>query len=260
MTRVAHVIYLHGFASSPASSKAARFARELAALGVGYSCPDFNEPAFETLTITRMLDQTQQAIDAVTAPGPVALIGSSLGAFVALHAAARDRRGRIDRLILLAPALDFGQDRLRQLADSLARDRRGASGPHERARLAGCRGPRQSEIDDWRRTGRLRVFHHAYGEERDLHFALWEDVGRYDALSLNVAVPMLVYQGRQDESVSPAMVEAWARGRPNVELHMVDDEHQLSASLEEIWRDSERFLGLGGGIPAKPAPSREHRT
>jgi hypothetical protein len=228
MTRVGHVLYLHGFASSPASSKATRFQRELAAHGVGFSCPDFNEPSFETLTITRMLDQTQQALDAVSAPGPVAVVGSSLGAFVAVHAAARDRRGRVDRLILLAPALDLVGNPLQNLDEP--------------------------GINRWRTTGRLRVFHHAYGQERDLHFALWEDVLRYDALGLNVAVPMLVYQGRKDESVSPAMVEQWARGRPNVELHLVDDGHQLTGSMEEIWRNSERFLGLPGN------PSRREGT
>ncbi len=56
VTPVAHVLYLHGFASSPASSKAQRFEQELAVHGVGFSCPDFNQPAFETLTVTRMLD------------------------------------------------------------------------------------------------------------------------------------------------------------------------------------------------------------
>ena len=85
---VRHVIYLHGFASSPASSKAKRFGRELAARGVGFSCPDLNEPAFDTLTVTRMLDAAAGAI--AEAAGPVALVGSSLGAFVALHAADRD--------------------------------------------------------------------------------------------------------------------------------------------------------------------------
>jgi pimeloyl-ACP methyl ester carboxylesterase len=221
MTRVAHVLYLHGFASSPASSKAVRFGRELAARGVGFSCPDFNDPAFETLTIARMLDQTRQALERVTEAGPVALIGSSLGAFVAVHAAAADRAGRVDRLILLAPALDLVGNPLHHL------DARG--------------------IEVWRQSGWLRVFHHAYGEERDLHFALWEDVQRYDALSLDVALPMLVYQGRQDESVSPAMVEAWARGRPNVELHLVNDGHQLTESMEEIWRRSAEFLGVAPG-------------
>ena len=127
-TPVRHVVYLHGFASSPDSSKAQRFQRELEARGVGFSCPDFNQPEFETLTTTRMLGQVRDALSLVK-EGPIALVGSSLGAFVAVHAAAADTSGRIDRLILLAPALDFGGNRLRQL------------------------GP--NGIDEWRRSGRL---------------------------------------------------------------------------------------------------------
>jgi pimeloyl-ACP methyl ester carboxylesterase len=218
MTRVGHVLYLHGFASSPASSKAVRFQHELRRWGIGFSCPDFNLPEFETLTITRMLDQTSSAIHAAPPGGPIAIVGSSLGAFVALHAAANDGSGRVDRLLLLAPALDLVGNPLQHL------DRHG--------------------IDEWRRTGRLRVFHHAWGEERDLHFALWDDLLRYDALGLNVPLPMLVYQGRQDDAVSPAMVEQWARGRANVELHMVEDGHQLTASVDEIWRRAAEFLGV----------------
>ena len=84
---IRHVLYLHGFASSPGSSKAAYFARELERRGVAFSCPDFNQPEFETLTVTRMLEQTARAIEA-GADGGVALIGSSLGAFVAVHAGA----------------------------------------------------------------------------------------------------------------------------------------------------------------------------
>src|SRR6188474_1713610 len=84
MRPVEHVIYLHGFASSPGSLKATRFGHELRQRGIGYDCPDLNQPAFETLTVTRMLDQVKTAIDAAQAP--VALVGSSLGAFVAVHA------------------------------------------------------------------------------------------------------------------------------------------------------------------------------
>src|SRR3989304_906819 len=115
MTALGQAIYLHGFASSPAPAKATRFGRELRARGIPFACPDFNEPAFETLTATRMLEQTDAAIAAATAP--VALIGSSLGAFVAVHAADRDRGRTVDRLVLLAPALDFGGNRLRQLGE-----------------------------------------------------------------------------------------------------------------------------------------------
>jgi pimeloyl-ACP methyl ester carboxylesterase len=216
MSPIRHAIYLHGFASSPASSKAARFGRELQARGVEYSCPDFNEPAFETLTVTRMLAQTETAIAAAEAP--VALVGSSLGAFVAVHAAAADRTGKVDRLVLLAPAFDFGGNRLRQLGDH--------------------------GIEEWRRSGSLPVFHYASGSTRRVGFALYEDAARYDAFSVSLGRPILIFQGRQDASVDPRMVEQWASGRTNVDLRLVDDDHQLTASVDLIWRESAAFFGL----------------
>jgi pimeloyl-ACP methyl ester carboxylesterase len=217
VTPVRHVVYLHGFASSPASSKAGWFARELATRGVGYSCPDFNEPSFETLTVTRMLGQTRAAVD--QAPdGPVALVGSSLGAFVALHAAARDTTGRIDRLVLLAPAVDFGGSRLRRLGEQ--------------------------GVDEWRRSGTLTVFHPAHGVERQVGFALYEDAARYDAGAVPVQVPALVVQGTQDDTVEPAAVERWASGRNRVRLLLVDDGHQLADSMPVIWAESARLFGL----------------
>jgi pimeloyl-ACP methyl ester carboxylesterase len=219
---VSHVLYLHGFASSPASSKAAYFRRELAARGIGFSCPDFNLPAFETLTITRMLEQTAASV-AAAGPGPVALLGSSLGAFVAVHAAAGSHPScapvvdRIARLVLLAPALDFGGNRLRQL------------GEHG--------------VDEWRQTGTLRVFHYADNLPRDIGFQLYEDAARYDAFTIELEQPTLVFQGTRDASVDPAMVERWARTQPRVDLHLVDDDHQLTASVERIWQELALFFG-----------------
>jgi alpha-beta hydrolase superfamily lysophospholipase len=214
---VAHVIYLHGFASSPGSSKAQYFAQKLDATGIGFSCPDFNRPSFETLTITRMLDQTRAAIAAAEA-GPVALVGSSLGAFVALHAAAADTTGRVDRLVLLAPALDFGGNRLRQL------------GEHG--------------IEEWRRRGTIPFFHYALNRPADVGFALYEDAARYDAHAVDVRWPTLVFQGTRDASVDPTMVARWAATQANVDLRLVDDEHQLSESVDSIWAASARMFGL----------------
>lgn len=216
MRRIGSAVYLHGFASSPGSSKATRFGRELAALGVPFACPDLNEPDFSTLTVTRMLEQTARVVDAAVLP--VALIGSSLGAFVALHAAAAAGPGTVDRLILMAPALDFGGNRLRQLGET--------------------------GIEEWKRSGKLHVHHFASGEVRDVGFALYEDAARYDAFTLNLAVPMLVFQGRQDASVDPEMVERWASTRRNVTLQMLDDDHQLTSSVDMIWNTARDFLGL----------------
>ena len=137
-----HVLYLHGFASSAQSSKAAFFRSKLAAHGVEVHTPDFNAPDFSTLTVTRMLGQVHDVIQAL-GPGPVTLVGSSLGGFVAVHAALRDA-GRVDRIVLLAPALDFGGNRMRALGD---------------------RG-----IEEWRRTNRLDVFHHAFGRLMPVHY------------------------------------------------------------------------------------------
>ncbi len=218
-TPVRHVIYLHGFASSPASGKAERFRQELEARGVGFSCPDLNQPAFETLTTTRMLAQVREVVARVP-EGPIALVGSSLGAFVAVHAADRAETGRtasIDRLVLMAPALDFGGNRLRQL------------GPHG--------------IDEWRQSGRLRVFHYAWGEARDIGYELFADAARYDALTLETRLPTLVFQGDHDESVDPAMVQRWAEGRQWVDLRMLPDGHQLTDSVDLIWSESAKFLG-----------------
>jgi hypothetical protein len=220
MSPVRHVIYLHGFASSPNSSKAGRFRDELASRGIGYSCPDFNQPEFETLTVRRMLDQVRAALDAVPA-GPVALVGSSLGGFVALHAAAEDGASavpKVDRVILMAPALDFGGNRLRLLGEQ--------------------------GIEQWRREGSLEVFHYADGTRRRVSFALYEDAARYDAFTLESTLPTLVFQGRYDESVDPAVVEGWSKSRPSVDLRILDDNHQLTASVDRIWRESARFLGL----------------
>ena len=211
---VRSAVYLHGFASSPASSKATRFGRELAARGIAYHCPDLNAPEFETITTTRMLAQTGEVVEACEPP--VALIGSSLGAFVAVHAAAADRTGKIDRLILMAPAFDFGGNRLRQL------------GEHG--------------IDEWRRAGRLEFFHYAFNEPRHVGFALYEDAARYDAFALELALPILIFQGTRDASVDPDMVTRWASSRPNVTLRLLDDDHQLTESIETIWAESERFL------------------
>jgi alpha-beta hydrolase superfamily lysophospholipase len=219
VTPVRHAVYLHGFASSPASSKATWYARELTWHGVGYACPDFNQPAFETLTVSRMIAQTRAAV-AAAASGPVALIGSSLGAYVAVLAAAADTSRRVDRLILLAPALDFGGNRLTHL------------GPHS--------------IAEWRRAGRLSIFHYGIGEPRDVGFALYEDAAQHDAFDVSLALPMLVIQGRRDDVVDPLMVERWCATRPTADLHMVDDGHQLADSMPFIWARSRALLGLDG--------------
>jgi hypothetical protein len=207
------VLYLHGFASSPHSSKAAFFTRKFAELGVRMIVPDLNEPDFSTLTVSRMLQQVQEAVSAST--GPLAVIGSSLGGFVAVQAALQHST-RITHLVLLAPALDFDGNRLSELGD---------------------RG-----LDDWKSSNRLAVFHYGYGRMMPVHYGLYADALEYNAFNAQLSQPVQIFQGRFDTAVDPHTVERWAASRPNVELHMLDDDHQLLKSLDQIWVQVERFL------------------
>jgi pimeloyl-ACP methyl ester carboxylesterase len=193
------LVYLHGFASSPQSSKARFFAARAAEAGLPYACPDLNRPAFETLTVARMI--------------------AASGAFVALHAAARQSRraaASVDRLVLLAPAVD--------LVPSLEEE----FGP--------------ARMGEWERTGRLPIFHYGDNAMRELGWSFMVDARRFDSAAAALSLPTLIYQGRSDEVVKAASVERWAAGRPNVTLTLVDDGHQLLAHLDPMWRDVERFV------------------
>ena len=79
---------------------------------------------------------------------------------------------------------------------------------------------------------------------RDVGFALYEDAAVYDAFAVTLTQPALVFQGEQDASVDPRMVERWAADRPNVDLRLLDDDHQLTSSVDLIWNESAAFFSL----------------
>jgi pimeloyl-ACP methyl ester carboxylesterase len=146
----------------------------------------------------------------------VTLLGSSLGGALAILGAAGLGR-RVERLVLLAPAVMFAKPGHHLL-------------PPER-------------LDEWRRVGALPFFHYAYGEERLLDYAFYEDTLRYDPFESSFSQPALVFQGLRDASVDYRTVERFARTRPNITLSLLDDDHQLIASLPRIWTGVEAFMG-----------------
>jgi len=210
-----NALYLHGFASSAKSTKAGYFADRFRERGIRLRCPDFNEPDFATLTVSRMLGQLGRELGAQG--GASVLIGSSLGGMLAVLGAAAYPE-RVSRLVLMAPAVMFAKPGHHLL-------------PPER-------------IEEWRRRGALPFFHYGFDEERLLNAAFYEDSLGHDAFEAVFDQPTLIFQGLRDASVDHRTVEQFARTRPNVTLSLLDDDHQLIASLPAMWEATADFLGL----------------
>jgi pimeloyl-ACP methyl ester carboxylesterase len=203
------IVYLHGFASSPASSKARHFEERLRAAGVQVTVPDLAEEDFAHLTISGQLAVLEQA----AGEGSVHLVGSSMGGYLAALFAAR--HANVGRLVLLAPAFRFHQR---------WRERLGAA-----------------EIDRWRREDALEVFHYGEGRNRTLRYRLMEDSAQYEDFP-DFRQPALIFHGRHDDIVPAEYSEQFAAGRPNVELRVVDSGHDLLNVLPSIARDAVEFL------------------
>ncbi len=215
-----HIFYLHGFASSPQSSKATFFAERFAERGITMECPDLNQPDFSTLTISRMLRQIETRLSELP-PAGVVLIGSSLSGFVAIEAAARQASAAthpIVRLVLLAPAVVLEWEKWTEVASV--------------------------GIEGWKAAGAIDVFHYAFEENRRLNYEFYVDAGRYDVSNRRLPLPLVIFQGRRDESVSPVAVERFAAAQPNATLYLLDDGHQLKERLGFIWEKTAAALGL----------------
>lgn len=217
-----HFIYLHGFASSPNSRKARFLADLFASRGLKLHCPDLNQPDFSTLTVARMIGQVSDLIAGLSS-APTVLIGSSLGAFVALHIAEHAFSEAvtvhpIDKLILLSPALNFGK-----------------SGMHDLG---------YENYVRWRESGWLEVMHHTYGKSHRVHYELYSNASKYDSFTTKISIQTLVLQGKRDEVVDPEMVKRFADTRSHVRLVMLNDDHKLSVSLNRVWSEIEVFLEL----------------
>ena len=97
------VLYFHGFASSPGSAKITALRPLLAPHGIELNAPDCNVPSFERLDFEAVV---AHVLDCAQETPPRAMVGSSLGALIALAVA---KRGVAVPLVLIAPALGVAE-------------------------------------------------------------------------------------------------------------------------------------------------------
>ena len=110
------VVWLGGFRSDMGGTKAEALAQAMAARGLGYLRFDYfahgeSSGRWDAATIGRWREDALAVIDALT-EGPLVLVGSSMGGWMACLAALA-RPERVTALVLIAPAPDFTEALMR---------------------------------------------------------------------------------------------------------------------------------------------------
>jgi pimeloyl-ACP methyl ester carboxylesterase len=201
-------IYLHGFASSPASRKARLFVEKLRQRDISLNALDL-APDFEHLSLSGQL----AVIDAAVDGHPAVLIGSSLGGYLAAIYAAQ--HPAVQRLVLLAPAFDFYELWKRELGFQ--------------------------KLKEWRENGVIPVYHYGSGREISLGYQLMLDAEQFPAFP-DFQQPCLILHGLKDAVVPYEQSAQFAAGHPNVRLFSFDSGHELTDVMDELWSTCSAFL------------------
>lgn len=203
-------IYLHGFASSPQSLKAAYLCDRFASLGLTLQAPDLNQNDFSHLTLTRQLQQveTSFSLASVEKTETVTVIGSSFGGLTAAWLA--QRQPSIEQIVLLAPAFQFMSHWLPKLGEQ--------------------------QLAQWQAEGYLSVYHYSEKAYLPLSYQFVVDMAEYEDTALMRPIPTLIFHGRQDEVIPIQASRDFAAKRPWVQLIELEDDHALANVLPEIWQ------------------------
>ncbi|MBD2088763.1 alpha/beta fold hydrolase [Microcoleus sp. FACHB-1515] len=206
-------IYLHGFASSPRSTKAQAFVDRFRAIDLPLLIPDLNQPSFTDLTLTRQIQQTQILFPPSQ---PVTLIGSSFGGLTAAWLA--QQQMQVDRIVLLAPAFGFLRHWLPRLGSQT--------------------------VQEWRSIGTLSVYHYGEQQQIPLSYKFVEDASQYDESQLQRSIPTLILHGRNDDVIPVQASRDFAIDRSWVKLIELDSDHALTDVMPQIWQEVSAFCSL----------------
>jgi len=214
------IVYLHGFASSPQSTKAQFFARKFADAGIAFETPALDEGNFEALTISGQMGLVEKAASRpakTAAEGePLVLMGSSLGGYLAALYADRNPK-LVDRLILIAPAFRFLE--------------------RWKARLSAA------EIAEWKHNGWAPVYHYGAKSEQRLGYRFLEDAALYEAVP-DFHQRALIMHGTEDTVVPYQTSYDYALTHTHTRLALFKSGHELTDVLEELWQAAAAFLEI----------------
>ena len=196
-------LYLHGFASIPDGRKARQLRQMLTPDGVELVAPDLNVPSFERLDFDAM---TGVASEAARRTNPDVIVGSSLGALVAL--AISPSRPHVPLVLIAAP-------------------------------LGCC----SIFIDRLPATGEIRVPHQGFGDElATIHRTFFHQMAVCKVEESPPPAVVTAFAGARDETVDVARVrrrwQEWLQSgslREESSLVVVEDaDHSLLNALDQI--------------------------
>jgi predicted esterase YcpF (UPF0227 family) len=196
---MASVLYFHGFASSPSSAKIVALRPLLAPYGITLNTPDLNIPSFQKLDFDAIV---ARALEIARTDPPQAIVGSSLGALVALA-----MRADVP-LVLIAPALGVA----RRWKEKIP-----AGDP-------------------------VIVYNYARAEDAPIHRKFFDQMTNLHVDDEPPLSRVTVIMGRQDETVPFDIVaETWERWRASGKLvagsefiELPEGDHSLVAHAEII--------------------------
>ncbi len=212
-----NVLYLHGFASSPQGRKVSALREILAPREMRVIAPDLNIPSFQRLDFKAM---SRVAFWEARKHLPAVVVGSSLGALVALDIA---RLALPASLVLIAPALGFGPRWIEKLPPG----------------------------------DPVPFFHHGQGKEIFVHRRFFEDMARVDRESAPPKTATIVIMGSEDESVPPEGVrQVWRQWEDSGRLvsgsrfvEVPGGDHGLIGHIEAIADEIVAAAALPRGMP-----------
>lgn len=216
-----HITYLHGLGSGPRSKKGVLVQEYFTARGYTVSLPSISVPSLESLSPLQAIELVRQEI--VSRRGQaLVLMGSSFGAFVAVHALSRLSRAEqchVQRVVLLAPVFDPFDPR------------------------SGLLTPEREQ--EWRKRGSAPVLNLETDKEVQVSYKFVEELRTIDSRTIKLPMPVFIMHGIEDEVVPVSQSELFASTRSGVTLELVHDTHQLLGDPQKMLESIQHFLLSG---------------
>ncbi|MFW9853464.1 MAG: alpha/beta fold hydrolase [Candidatus Thorarchaeota archaeon] len=225
MDKPRFLIYLYGFASGPNSRKASFFRERIRGEDqiAKFFVYDYisSETAFSELRLSRLLKRIETDIPKILAnyrQERCILIGSSFGGFLAAWFAQMHPEF-VDRLILMAPALQFSLDFIQSALNV--------------------------SLSDWKKQGFVLVEHYRYKKLVPLMYSFCQDMIAFPPptpIFTESNVPTLILHGSQDLVVPCKWSENFANDNSNVIMKKLPADHSLQGKEENLWTEIKRFI------------------